>query len=77
MMRTDGYLIARWPAPCTRDLGAFYAHPRNGVLVQDVRRHPEARLGVAIGYMNADPRQHPFKRLVVWQRVPGIPWRPT
>ncbi len=73
MIRTDGFLLARWPAPHTNNLGAFYAHPRNGILVQDVDRHPQARFGVAIGFMNADPRHHPFKRMVVWQRVPGYP----
>ncbi len=71
MIRTDGHLLARWPQPHTKDLAAFYAKRRTGILFQDLERHPGARTGVAVGYMNADPSSHPFQRLVVWRRVPG------
>jgi diguanylate cyclase (GGDEF)-like protein len=67
LMRADGYLLARWPAPNASDLGAFYNTRRTGALAQSVLRNPQALSGQFDGLVEADQSV----RIGAWVRLPA------
>lgn len=67
LMRADGYLLARWPAPKTDDLPRFYSAKRQGELARAARHAPDgATSGVFSGRVDSDD----IPRLGAWVRLP-------
>ncbi|MGC8507632.1 MAG: bifunctional diguanylate cyclase/phosphodiesterase [Thiomonas sp.] len=67
LMRSDGYLLARWPAPKVADLQRFYSTRRQGALAQAAQRGPDGAMsGVFSGRVDSDD----IPRLGAWVRLP-------
>lgn len=66
LMRADGYLLARWPAPEADDLQRFYGSKRQGELARAAQARPQALSGQFDGRVDADD----LPRLGAWVRLP-------
>jgi len=66
LMRADGYLLARWPAPTTGDLAQFYGTRRQGALARAAQDAPQAMSGEFSGRVDSDQ----IPRLGAWVRLP-------
>ncbi|WP_449369622.1 putative bifunctional diguanylate cyclase/phosphodiesterase [Thiomonas sp.] len=66
LMRADGYLLARWPAPEADDLQRFYGARRQGELARAAQARPQALSGQFDGRVDADD----LPRLGAWVRLP-------
>ena len=66
LMRADGYLLARWPAPAADNLQRFYSAKRQGELARAAQATPQALSGMFNGRVDSDD----VPRLGAWVRLP-------
>lgn len=66
LMRSDGYLLARWPAPMSDDLQHFYSARRHGALAKAAEKASQAKSGMFSGRVDSDD----IPRLGSWVRMP-------
>ncbi len=69
LMRNDGYLLARLPQASPSAKAALLQRPSRGILARTLAQQPQARSGVASGWVEASGQHH----IVAWQRLAGWP----
>ncbi|WP_449371217.1 EAL domain-containing protein [Thiomonas sp.] len=66
LARSDGYVLARWPAPTD---GSFFSRPQTGAFAQSLADHPASSSAHYDGWVAADDSM----RIGSWQRLPAYP----